>query len=183
MINELLDFSEMEAGGKLGLRERPVRLTTLVEEIAEELRPQIEEKGLILQVKAPTDLPFVDTDTRRLRWAIINIVRNAWQYTPSGGSITLQLSEHDGNVVLDVTDTGIGISPEDQKHLFSRFYRVTNVTIDDVRGLGLGLYVTRAIVEAHGGSIQVFSKEGVGSTFSVILPALQNNEGGGKGTN
>ena len=183
MINELLDFSEMEAGGKLGLRGRPVRLTTLVEEIAEELRPQIEEKGLILQVKAPTDLPFVDTDTRRLRWAIINIVRNAWQYTPSGGSITLQLSEHDGNVVLDVTDTGIGISPEDQKHLFSRFYRVTNVTIDDVRGLGLGLYVTRAIVEAHGGSIQVFSKEGVGSTFSVILPALQNNEGGGKGTN
>jgi len=183
MINELLDFSEMEAGGKLGFRGHPVLLTTLVEDIAEELRPQIEEKGLTLQVKAPTDLPRVDTDTRRLRWAIINIVRNAWQYTPSGGSVTLQLSEHDDNVVLDVIDTGIGISPEHQKHLFSRFYRVTNVTADDVRGLGLGLYVTRAIVEAHGGSIQVFSKEGVGSTFSVVLPALQDNEGGGKGTN
>lgn len=181
MINELLDFSEMEAGGKLGLRQRPVLLTTLVEEIAEELRPQISEKGLTLHVKTPAELPLVDADTSRLRWAVINIVRNAWQYTPVGGSVTLRLSEHNGKVVLDVTDTGIGISPENQQHLFSRFYRVTNVTAYDVRGLGLGLYVTRAIVEAHGGNIQVFSKEGVGSTFSVILPALTEQQGG-KGT-
>ena len=181
MINELLDFSEMEAGGKLGLRQRPVLLTALVEEIAEELRPLISEKGLTLHVKTPADLPLVDADTRRLRWAVINIVRNAWQYTPVGGSVTLRLSEHNGKVVLDVTDTGIGISPENQQHLFSRFYRVTNVTAYDVRGLGLGLYVTRAIVEAHGGNIQVFSKEGVGSTFSVILPALTEQQGG-KGT-
>jgi len=177
MINELLDFSEMEAGGRLGLRLHPVLLTTLIEDIAEELQPQIVEKGLTLQVKTPMELPLVDADTRRLRWAIINIVRNAWQYTPSGGSVTLRLSAHDGEVVLDVTDTGIGISPQAQQHLFSRFYRVTNVTADDVRGLGLGLYVTRAIVEAHGGNIQVFSKEGVGSTFSVVLPALQDREG------
>ena len=181
MINELLDFSEMEAGGKLGLRQRPVLLTALVEEIAEELRPQISEKGLTLHVKTPAELPLVDADTSRLRWAVINIVRNAWQYTPVGGSVTLRLSEHNGKVVLDVTDTGIGISPENQQHLFSRFYRVTNVTAYDVRGLGLGLYVTRAIVEAHGGNIQVFSKEGVGSTFSVILPALTEQQGG-KGT-
>jgi signal transduction histidine kinase len=181
MINELLDFSEMEAGGKLGLRQRPVLLTALVEEIAEELRPLISEKGLTLHVKTPAELPLVDADTRRLRWAVINIVRNAWQYTPVGGSVTLRLSEHNGKVVLDVTDTGIGISPEAQQHLFSRFYRVTNVTADDIRGLGLGLYVTRAIVEAHGGKIEVFSREGVGSTFSVILPALTELQGG-KGT-
>jgi signal transduction histidine kinase len=181
MINELLDFSEMEAGGKLGLRQRPVLLTALIEEIAEELRPQISEKGLTLHVKTPAELPLVDADTRRLRWAVINIVRNAWQYTPVGGSVTLRLSEHNGKVVLDVTDTGIGISPEAQQHLFSRFYRVTNVTADDIRGLGLGLYVTRAIVEAHGGKIEVFSREGVGSTFSVILPALTDQQGG-KGT-
>jgi signal transduction histidine kinase len=181
MINELLDFSEMEAGGKLGLRQRPVLLTALVEEIAEELRPQISEKGLTLHVKTPAELPLVDADTSRLRWAVINIVRNAWQYTPVGGSVTLRLSEHNGKVVLDVIDTGIGIAPEDQQRLFSRFYRVTNVTADDIRGLGLGLYVTRAIVEAHGGKIEVFSREGVGSTFSVILPALTEQQGG-KGT-
>ena len=181
MINELLDFSEMEAGGKLGLRQRPVLLTALVEEIAEELRPQISEKGLTLHVKTPAELPLVDADTSRLRWAVINIVRNAWQYTPVGGSVTLRLSEHNGKVVLDVIDTGIGIAPEDQQRLFGRFYRVTNVTADDIRGLGLGLYVTRAIVEAHGGKIEVFSREGVGSTFSMILPALTEQQGG-KGT-
>ena len=172
MINELLDFSEMEAGGRLSLRSRPVLLSTLVGEIAGEWRPQMDEKGLTFQVDIPADLPLVNADVRRLRWAVINLVRNAWQYTSAGGGVTLQLYERDGQVVLDITDTGLGISPGDQQHLFSRFYRVTNVTEDDVRGLGLGLYVTRVIIEAHGGDIRVVSKEGSGSTFSVILPAL-----------
>jgi signal transduction histidine kinase len=177
MINELLDFSEMEAGGRLGLRLRPVLLTALIEEIAEEVRPQVEEKGLTFKVETPAELPLVDADTRRLRWAVINLVRNAWQYTPAGGSVTLRLYGRNGQVVLDIADTGIGISPEDQKRLFARFYRVTNVTADDVRGLGLGLYVTKAIIEAHGGNIQVASREGGGSTFSVILPASQDHQG------
>jgi len=170
MVNELLDFSEMEAGGRLGLRRTPVRLSALIEEIAEEWRPKMDEKGLEFQVEAPADLPLVNADVRRLRWAVINLVRNAWQYTPAGGSVSLQLYERNGQVVLDVIDTGIGISSEEQRHLFSRFYRVTNATESEVRGLGLGLYVTRAIVEAHGGDVQVVSEEGSGSTFSVILP-------------
>jgi two-component system sensor histidine kinase VicK len=172
MINELLDFSEMEAGGRLSLRTCPVLLSALVEKIAEEWRPQMDEKGLEFQVEIPTELSHVDADVRRLRWAVINLVRNAWQYTPSGGSVRLQLYEQDGKVVLDIIDTGLGISTADQQHLFDRFYRVTNVTEDDVRGLGLGLYVTRAIVEAHGGNVHFASEEGRGSTFSVILPAL-----------
>jgi signal transduction histidine kinase len=176
MINELLDFSEMEAGGRLGLRRHPVLLTTLVEEIAEEWGPRMHQKGLALHVETPADLPLVDADIRRLRWAVINMVRNAQQYTPAGGSVTLRLHAHDGEVNLDIIDTGKGISPEHQESLFSRFYRVTNVTAGDVRGLGLGLYVARAIVEAHGGHIQVISEEESGSTFSVILPALQSNQ-------
>jgi two-component system sensor histidine kinase VicK len=172
MINELLDFSEMEAGGRLSLRTCPVLLSALVEKIAEEWRPQMDEKGLKFQVKVSTELSHVDADVRRLRWAVINLVRNAWQYTPSGGSVRLQLYEQDGKVILDIIDTGLGISTADQQHLFDRFYRVTNVTEDDVRGLGLGLYVTRAIVEAHGGNVHFASEEGRGSTFSVILPAL-----------
>jgi signal transduction histidine kinase len=176
MINELLDFSEMEAAGRLHLRRRPIQLTALVEEIADEVRPQIQEKGLVFQVDTPADLPLVNADSRRLRWAVINLVRNAWQYTPAGGSVTLRLYGRNGQVVLDIADTGIGISPEDQKRLFARFYRATNVTADDVRGLGLGLYVTKAIIEAHEGSIQVASREGGGSTFSVILPVLHGSE-------
>lgn len=176
MINTLLDLSEMDARGRLGLQRHPVLLTTLIEEIAKEWRPQMDEKGLTFQVETPADLPLIDADTRRLRWALINLVRNAWQYTPEGGSVTLRLSEQDDHVILDVVDTGQGISPEGQKQLFTRFYRVTDMPDGDVRGLGLGLYVAKAIVKAHGGEIHVVSKEGTGSTFSVILPAIPSHE-------
>ena len=179
MIDTLLDFSEMEARGRLGLQRRPLQLSTLVEEIAEEWRPQMEGKGLSLKVEIPDDLPLVRADARRLRWAIINLVRNAYQYTPEGGSVTLRLSTYDGRVALDVIDTGIGISPENQKRLFQRFYRVMQTPEEgETRGLGLGLYVTKAIIEAHGGEIHVTSEEGAGSTFSVILPAMRTRKGG-----
>jgi signal transduction histidine kinase len=131
------------------------------------------DKGVTFEVKLPCDNECqVNADARRLRWAIINLVRNAWQYTPEGGQVTLQLAAHDGEVVLDVVDTGVGISPQDQRRLFSRFFRASNVSDDQVRGLGLGLYVTKAIIEAHGGKITLVSTPGTGSTFSVILPAL-----------
>jgi signal transduction histidine kinase len=177
MITALLDFSEIEAWDRLSLRQRrPTPLSELIEEIAETWRPEMKEKDLTFRTEISPDLPQVDADVRRLRWAVINLVRNAWQYTQEGGDVTLRLHEHDGQVVLEVEDNGIGIPREDQQRLFSRFYRVTNATQDDVRGIGLGLYVTKAIVEAHGGEIHVLSEEGVGSTFSVILPALQERE-------
>jgi signal transduction histidine kinase/HAMP domain-containing protein len=179
MINSLLDFSEMEVEGRLGLRRQPVELSTLVRKVAAEWRPQMEEKGVVLQVEAPADLPRVDADARRLHWALVNLVRNAWQYTPSGGRVTLRLSMHDGRVLLDVIDTGVGISSPDQQRLFSRFYRGAHGADDNVRGLGLGLYVTRVIVEAHGGEIRVASREGGGSTFTVVLPAMRVSGDGG----
>jgi len=134
----------------------------------------MEEKELTFQVETSPNLPQVDADARRLRWVVINLVRNAQQYTPEGGSVTLLLYERDDQVILDVIDTGIGISPKGQQQLFSRFYRVTNVTQDGTRGIGLGLYVAKAVIEAHGGEIRVFSEEGAGSTFSMVLPALQD---------
>jgi len=109
-------------------------------------------------------------DAKRLQWVIVNLVRNAWQYTPEDGSVSVRLYERNGTVVLDVADTGIGISEKDQEELFTRFYRVERAT--EVRGIGLGLYVSRAIVESHGGEIRVSSEPGTGSTFSVSLPAL-----------
>lgn len=179
MINALLDFSEMEASGRLGLRQHPVLLSTLVEEIAEEWRPQMDEKNLAFQVEIPAELPLVDADVRRLRWAIINLVRNAWQYTPEGGSVTMRLYQGDGQVILDVMDTGVGISEENQQRLFSRFYRVAQEEReqdDEVRGLGIGLYVTNAIAEAHGGEVRIVSEEDGGSTFSIVLPAMLDSE-------
>jgi len=176
MINGLLDFSEMEAKGRLGLQRRPVVLSTLVEEIARTWQPEMEDKGLVFQVNLLADGCRVNADIKRLRWALINLVRNAWQYTPSGGQVTLRLSARDGHAVLDIIDTGVGISSQDQTRLFSRFFRASDMA-DDVRGLGLGLYVTKAIVEAHEGEIRVESEKGVGSTFSIILPALVDGPG------
>jgi two-component system sensor histidine kinase VicK len=172
MVNELLDFSEMEAGRRLGLRRQPTSLPEMVEGVAEEWRPQMEEKGIAFVVEADQELPEANVDDRRLRWALINLVRNAWQYTPTDGEVKLRLSLQDGKALFEVEDTGIGIPPKDQARIFDRFHRVTigSSESDEVRGLGLGLYLSKAIIEAHGGEISVSSEEGTGSTFRMVMP-------------
>jgi two-component system phosphate regulon sensor histidine kinase PhoR len=170
MINTLLDFSELEAWDKLTLARHPTQLSALLEETIEPWYLQMDEKQLTFNVEISGGLPLVDVDAKRLQWVIVNLVRNAWQYTPEDGSVSVRLYERNGTVVLDVADTGIGISEKDQEELFTRFYRVERAT--EVRGIGLGLYVSKAIVESHGGEIRVSSEPGTGSTFSVILPAL-----------
>jgi signal transduction histidine kinase len=171
MINTLLDFSEMEARGKLALNRHPVQLSTLIEEITEPWYLQMDDGRLAFYVEIADDLPQVNADVKRLQWVIENLVRNAWQNTSEGGSVTVRLYEQNGNVVLDVTDTGIGISAHDQQQLFTRFYRVERAA--NIRGIGLGLYVSKAVLDAHGGKIRVSSERGIGSTFSLILPALR----------
>ncbi len=174
MINTLLDFSEMEARGRLGLQRQSIPLTHIVDDIAQHWRPQMDEKGLALHLERPPDLPQVNADPNRLRWAIMNLVRNAWQCTPEGGEVKLKLSKRNGRVVVDVIDNGVGIPAQEQEQLFSSFHRVSDRQDQNRPGLGLGLYVTKAIIEAHGGEIQVVSQENVGSTFSVVLPALED---------
>ncbi len=176
MINALLDFSEVESGGRLGLRQEPLSLSALVDEIYKEWRPQMEEKSLAFTLEMEPDIPLVNADVARLRWALINLVRNAYQYTDSGGTVSMHLSSSYDRVSFEVTDTGVGISVEDQRRLFSRFHRVMQSRDDNVRGLGLGLYVTKAIVEAHGGYIQVISEVGGGSTFTLVLPAMREHD-------
>jgi two-component system phosphate regulon sensor histidine kinase PhoR len=101
---------------------------------------------------------------------IDNLLTNALKFTPRGGRIEVRASERDDIVRLEVRDTGMGISAQDQQHLFERFFRTSEAQAEAIQGTGLGLSIVAAIVEAHGGSIEVESDVGVGTTFTVVLP-------------
>jgi signal transduction histidine kinase len=112
----------------------------------------------------------VQADPTRVRQLVDNLVSNAIKYTPSDGTVTVRLTDAAPDVLLEVKDTGIGISPTDQSRLFSRFFRTRDAETLAIQGIGLGLAITKSIAEAHGGSIQVESAVGAGTTFRVRLP-------------
>ncbi len=174
MVNALLDFSEMQASGRLGIRSQTMDLAELVSELTTEWRPRFEEKSLQFEVEIAPAISPIHGDSKRLRWALMNLIRNAHQYT-NAGKVTVRLAQRGENAIIDVVDTGIGITPESQHRIFSRFYRVMNVTDDMVRGLGLGLYVSKAIIDAHRGHLSIISQVGVGSTFTVELPTMSSS--------
>jgi signal transduction histidine kinase len=169
MINQLIDLSQIEAG-TFGLVVTPVSLTRLVAEATARWHKQMADKGLSLVEKLPDDALEIRGDEARLRWALDNLLSNAYNYTPAGGCVTVEARGQDGQVFVEVGDTGIGISEADQQYLFTRFFRAAHEEVMKVRGVGLGLYVVKAVAEAHGGHVQVHSKPGVGSVFTVALP-------------
>ena len=112
----------------------------------------------------------VHGDPDRLKQLLFNLVDNACRYTPAGGTVTLALVEHDGVALLSVRDDGHGIPPDALPHIFERFYRADHARSREVGGTGLGLAISQVIAEAHGGRIEVESRVGAGSTFTVYLP-------------
>ena len=147
-------------------------------DIAELARQSIESAQLAanqrgLSLSAVIDRPAITTaDPFRIRQVIDNLLTNAVKYNRTGGSITVSVESTDEVVRVDVTDTGVGVSDADQAHLFDRFFRAGSARKSDVVGTGLGLGISRDIAKLHGGSLSVRSEVGVGSTFSLILPAL-----------
>jgi signal transduction histidine kinase len=121
------------------------------------------------QVEDP--LPEIYGDPVRLRQMIANLLENAIKYTPEGGEVKLEASAEDDQVILKVSDTGPGIPPSDQPYLFDKFFRASNVP-DDSTGTGLGLSIVKSIVEQHQGRIWLDSEIGIGTTFTVVLPAI-----------
>jgi two-component system phosphate regulon sensor histidine kinase PhoR len=169
MITELLDISQIEAKS-MNLRLERIDLNELVDVTLDEWRTQIAEKGLTLDVVTSTEPVLVTGDRRRLAWAIKQLVSNAYHYTEPGGRVEVAIAGDPQTATLTVTDTGIGITPEDQKYLFTRFFRSTTRVHSNDRGVGLGLYIVKAVVDAHRGRIEVHSEVGRGSIFRISLP-------------
>ena len=168
LINNLLDLGKIEV--RVGMEMEPCQLVTVIKEAVESLKEQSRAKEIALQLDLPPELSLVQGNPVRLDQVVSNLVGNAIKFTPEGGMVTVLAREEKGAVVVEVKDTGIGIAPEDQVHLFEKFYRVGSEETSDVEGTGLGLAIVKSIVEGHGGRVWLESELGRGSTFSFALP-------------
>jgi PAS domain S-box-containing protein len=168
LIDDLLDLGRIEAG--VGLERKPCHLGAILVEAVDSMRVRTVSKGLRLELAPAEGVAVVSGDATLLRQAVANLVDNAIKYTRSGGTVTVGLSIHNQQAVIRVTDTGIGIAPDDQVRLFEKFYRVKRRDTMDIRGTGLGLAIVRSIVERHGGKVWVDSELDRGSTFYISLP-------------
>jgi signal transduction histidine kinase len=169
LVSDLSDISRIETG-QLKVDLRRLDLRALLPEALGGLRGEIEAKGQSLQLQLPPDLPNVISDEARLGQIISNLVSNAHKYSPAGASITLSAQAESGVVRVSVADQGYGISPADQARLFSQFFRSDEPHIREQTGWGLGLHITRRLIEIMGGEISVQSQPGQGSTFSFTMP-------------
>jgi len=167
MLDSLMDLSEAEAG-VMALRREAVPVAALFEETRELFADLAEDRGVALRVAPPGDLA-IDGDRNRLRQVLANLVDNALKYTRDGGNVALEAREDEGAVVIEVVDSGVGIDPDDLPRIWDRLFRGDRSRSE--RGLGLGLSLVRAIVEAHGGEASVASTPGKGSRFTLRLPA------------
>jgi two-component system phosphate regulon sensor histidine kinase PhoR len=167
LIADLLDIGKIEAGVDWDMK--AVSLHELVREVVDRLRANAELHQQTLQVNAPELSPVLGNQ-RRLEQVVANLIGNAIKYTPDNGQIDVTLHEDDEFLVLQVSDTGIGISLDDQRRIFDKFYRVESEATEKITGTGLGLSIVKAIIKKHGGRVWVHSELGKGSTFTVLLP-------------
>jgi signal transduction histidine kinase len=167
MIADILDSSMIDVG-QLIIELQPIRLPYLVREIVEEMQRRTEKHQLM--VDFPPGFPIIDADPLRIKQVLRNILDNAIKYSPQGGLVVIRGEVRLNDVVVSISDQGVGISPEDLIPLFEKYFRVKSPTGYHVPGTGLGLPVARGIVEAHHGRIWAESKVGQGTTLYFSLP-------------
>jgi two-component system, sensor histidine kinase and response regulator len=171
LVGDLQLLSQIQSG-KLAMEFRRADLADIAAHAVEELRPEAERKHIDLALSA-TAIPVLSVDLTRIAQLLANLLSNAVKFTPDGGRVEVRLGSEGGQVVLAVSDTGVGIPAADQERIFERFYRTAIVRRQEIPGTGLGLTITKAIVAAHHGTITVESAEGRGSTFTIRLPLLR----------
>lgn len=176
MVNQILDVTEM-VRGTFNIVPRMVEIPSMLNEVIREFQELIQSKGLHMHVDVDDQLPYYG-DHDRLAWAFEHLVRNACNYTMPYGHIGVFASRENGNLVIRVHDSGVGIAPRDLPRVFEQFYRGYPIALDgtviDVRGAGLGLFIVKTVVEAHNGSVDVQSKVGEGTEFIVRLPYAED---------
>ncbi len=172
LVNNLLDLGRIEFG--VGLQVESIPVLDILERATSELQMQAKQKNISLGVELPHDLPnVIEADSALLHQALYNLIENGIKYTPEGGTVTVHLQTPSDALVFAVQDSGIGISENDQKRLFEKFYRGTNREALMQRGTGLGLAIVKSIAERHGGKVWVESEAGQGSIFFLQIPLTQ----------
>jgi two-component system sensor histidine kinase ChiS len=172
LINRLLEFSKLEAGhAQVNLS--PVHLNDMVNDLATSARPLASQRQIELKVELDPELPVIGGDTDKMDSVITNLLSNALKFTPAGGTVSIRTRRDGDRVCVYVSDSGIGIAPEDHARVFERFVQLDGSTARKYSGTGLGLSLVKEIVELHGGKIQIESEVGKGATFWFWLPITE----------
>jgi signal transduction histidine kinase len=174
LINEILDLSRIEAG-KLMLSRETLDLNAVLDDATSSIRPQCGTKSIRIEADIPLPI-FIDGDRVRVRQILYNLLSNAVKFTPDGGCIRIGVCCAGGVAEISVSDTGIGIPPEEHQSIFDKFHQVVTATSGIREGTGLGLPITKRLVEEHGGRIWLASEPGKGSRFTFTLPLGRTNQ-------
>jgi signal transduction histidine kinase len=169
MINELLDASRIEAGRALALNLADENIPEIVERLVKLQAAAAEQHQFVVDF-AP-DFPVIEADRDRIEQVLTNVISNAIKYSPDGGAVRITGRRENGRVLVSVADSGLGMTEAQLGQLFQRYHRIESDASKRIRGTGLGLYLTKGLVEAHGGRIWAESEgAGKGSTFSFVVP-------------
>jgi len=169
LLNNVLDFSKIERGQK-SYRREPHSLEEILRFTARAMQYPLEQKRFALRLEIEEDMPPAQVDRDAIEQAILNLLTNAMKYSGESRDIELRLWSEEGEVVIEVSDRGVGIEPAEESRIFERFYRVSSPENDRIPGTGLGLTLVQHIAQAHGGRVTVKSVPGEGSTFSLFIP-------------
>jgi signal transduction histidine kinase len=168
-VSEILSVSQIEAGS-FELKRDDVSVASLLGQLKADHEAQARERDITLEFDQPPKLPVIQADRDKIALALHNLVGNALKYTLEGGRVTVVTTVENGRLTVAVTDTGIGIGPEEQERVFDKFYRSKNPQATSVKGSGLGLPIAREVARLHGGDVTLESELGKGSTFTLTVP-------------
>jgi signal transduction histidine kinase len=173
MVNELLDFSLLESQS-LALNWEKVDIVAIVQDVVESFRDQAEAKRITLMFSPKISSQIVDLDSSRMRRVLANLVENAIKFSEINDRIMVTVEPVDSSIAINVMDQGCGIPKEDRLKIFEKYYQVSHASKKNNAGTGLGLYIAKQIVDAHGGEITVESRLNAGSKFTVTLPVSKS---------